>query len=53
MVIPLTDKNENIRKLYEDALYWHFIGKGYSDERARFEAKHRTGKHEEPSKETE
>ena len=30
-----SDKNTQLTKLYEDALYWHYIGKGFTDERAR------------------
>ena len=38
----MTEKGESIRKLYEDALYWHLISKGYSDKHARAVAERRT-----------
>jgi len=30
-----------VNKLYQDAIYWHLIGKGYPEFEARVEAKRR------------
>jgi hypothetical protein len=32
---------KELEKLYEDAIYWHLIGKGYSEKQAELEAKRR------------
>ena len=40
----MDQKDDRVRKLYEDALYWHLISKGYSTQRAKFVAVYRTKK---------
>ena len=32
---------EEKNKLYEDAIYWHLIGEGYTERRAEIESKRR------------
>ncbi len=32
---------EETNKLYKDAIYWHLIGEGYTEYRAKVEAKRR------------
>jgi len=38
--MPMGDKEEK-NKLYKDAIYWHLIGEGYTEYRAKGEAKRR------------
>ena len=38
--MSMGDKEEK-NKLYEDAIYWHLIGEGYTEYRAEVEAKRR------------
>ena len=33
--------NENVKRLYQDAIYWHLISEGYSEKQAILEAKKR------------
>ncbi len=34
----MNNKTQQVEQLYADAIYWHLVHKGYSEERARVEA---------------
>ena len=39
-----TLREEQVNKLLKDAIYWHLIGEGYSEYRAKVEADRRMAK---------
>jgi hypothetical protein len=38
MVKGMTNKDEQLKKLYEDAVESHMLGRGFTEDRARVEA---------------
>ena len=34
----MNNKTQQLEQLYADAIYWHLVHKGYSEEKARMEA---------------
>jgi len=34
--------DKEVNQLYKDAIYWHLISQGYSEEQAKMEARKRT-----------
>ena len=34
----MNHKTQQLEQLYADAIYWHLVHKGYSEEKARMEA---------------